>query len=132
MARISNAGVTCITAFALASSCPHGDPIAGVIVYGRVTSSTGASVSSATVVLGFAPNSSCATVQAHSVVSTDSAGRYTESLFQFGEPFTSCVKVVVSPPPAAPLAPDSVIRQAVPFTNTSDSVQIDITLQPIA
>ena len=119
---------------ALASCGPEviGDPAAGIIVYGNITNQSGASIANATVRFGFAPGSSCATVLAGSDFLTDTAGHYSRALFQFGAPFTGCVKVVAFPPLGVPLVPDSTVRQAVPFTSKGDSIQIDITLRPSA
>ena len=113
--RKATLSVRCVTALALAACGPEviGDPAAGTIVYGRVTNLSGASIANATVRFGFASGSSCATVLAGSDFSTDTSGYYLRALFQFGAPFTGCVKVVVLPPLGAPLVPDSTIRQAV-------------------
>jgi hypothetical protein len=133
MARIHSAVVGTMAALALAACSDfHGDPAAGVFLYGRVTDTAGASVVGASVLFANTRDATCATVAAGGGFVTDSAGDYYWGFFEFGSPHTECIKVVVVPPQGTPLLPDSVIRQAVPFTSNIDSVRIDFRLRPSA
>ena len=133
-ARLSNLLARCIAAVGLVACTSDviSEYSVGVTVYGRVSTTTGVSVSGAAVRVGFTPDPGCATVATGSGVSTDPAGYYGTELNNVGGPFHGCVKVVAIPPASAPLLPDSVVRDSVPFTATRDSVRVDIVLRPSA
>lgn len=119
---------------ALAGACEEPDNLlqdgeySAIAVYGQVRDPQGAAVRNATVTVSDVRGGCEGGVASVTSSDTDAAGNYRMVVGSWGQSYTSCLRVQVTPPAGTGLAAYNTTRPSVTMKPSLDSVRVDLEL----